>query len=289
MVETEINMKSIISSFCLLVLCMAFLPGRVAAQEYDWKSIAIDGSRSGCKAVTLGSAKESIGRREGKAYVAPSGLRMKGRTAKIAKLLLDSQDEMEPLKVIIGYAPENIYKAYPESPLSNLFIDRIMAAVEKESGKKMDMGIGNFGGIRKNAIYKDILVDDICSMFPFSNQIAYVVLKGSYLKNMVEKMARTSFQVLGGVKIDVVDKKVTRFEIGGSPVEDDKEYYVATISFLLGSGDSMYLANEALEVRKFDKDIDEVFYEWIGEMTASGKDIVYGSDSRITITNTQQK
>ena len=58
---------------------------------------------------------------------------------------------------------------------------------------------------------------------------------------------------------------------------------------MLGSGDSMYLANEALEVRKFDKDIDEVFYEWIGEMTASGKDIVYGSDSRITITNTQQK
>ena len=62
MVETEIDMRSIFLRVFLIALCLAFLQGKAFAQQYEWKKIEIDGSRSGCKAVTLGSAKESIGR-----------------------------------------------------------------------------------------------------------------------------------------------------------------------------------------------------------------------------------
>ena len=56
---------------------------------------------------------------------------------------------------------------FPESALSNWFVDILMAKVEKLSGKKVDIGIANFGGIRVDMPQGDIILDDMLSMFPF--------------------------------------------------------------------------------------------------------------------------
>ena len=139
----------------------------------------------------------------------PSGRTFHGGTVpEVARLVIEAQPVMAPVKKVVGHSPKAMKVEYPESALSNLFADKIMEAVEKVSGKHVDVGIVNFGGIRVDMPEGDILVDDIMSMFPFKNNIVYVALKGSRLKEILDGMASGNFQALGGIRVVAEDGKI---------------------------------------------------------------------------------
>ena len=191
---------------------------------------------------------------------------------------------MAPVKKVIGYSPEAMILAEPESALSNLFIDRIMAAVEEVSGRHVDVGIGNFGGIRVDMPQGDILLDDLLSMFPFKNSIVYVALRGVDLRAILEQMASTRVQVLGGVRLVVSDGKIVSATVGGEPIDDAKIYGVATISFLLDGGDNLHVGRNAVEIMEYDDiDIIDIMLDYVNAETAAGRDIVYHTDGRVKI------
>jgi hypothetical protein len=72
---------------------------------------------------------------------------------------------------------------------------------------------------------------------------------------------------------------VETFTIGGRPVEDDKLYSVATISFLLHGGDGLSLADNAVNIINYDVMIMDAVLERIYALSAEGKSIK-GSDVR---------
>lgn len=254
------------------------------AEDMKWKRDRMDGSRTGCVVPKATDIQKALGSVKGCTYYAPNGKVYKGGTiAKVADLVIKAQPVMAPVKEVIGYSPEEMVKAYPECALSNFFIDTIMDAVEKTSGKKVDVGIGNFGGIRVDMPKGDIFVDDIRSMFPFKNNIAYVALKGKEIRTILERMAAGSFQVLGGVRVVAEDGKIVSAEIGGGPIDDDKVYGVATISFLLYGGDNLSVAENAVEVIEYPIDIYDAMMDFIKAETAAGRPIVYRADGRVTI------
>ena len=122
------------------------------------------------------------------------------------------------------------------------------------------------------------------SMFPFSNQLVYLEIKGSDLRNIFERMAAGRFEALGGVRIVVQNDKVVSVEVGGEPLDDDKVYGMATISFLLNGGDGLALQENALSVKVFeDIDIIDAVLEHVREETAAGRPIEYSKDGRVTI------
>lgn len=255
------------------------------AQEYSWTSVEMDGSRTGCTAPVKDNVTAALGKHEGCRYVAPSGksYRRGSAVAKTAKIVTDAQPRMARVKEVIAYSPEAMEVVYPEGPLSNWFIDILMAKTEKLSGRKVDIGVGNFGGIRVNMPQGDVMLDDMVSMFPFKNQLVYVEHKGSELRSIIEKMASSRFQVLGGVRVVAKDGKVVSLEIGGKPVEDEKTYGMATISFLLNGGDNLMLGNNALYIEKYDVDIIDAVLEHVRAETAAGRPIVSESDGRVVI------
>ena len=130
----------------------------------------------------------------------------------------------------------------------------------------------------------DILLDDILSMFPFSNTIVYVALKGRDLRALLEQMAATRVQVLGGVRIVVSDGRLVSATIGGEPLDDDRVYGVATISFLLDGGDNLHVGRNALEIINYDDiNIIDIMLEYIHAETAAGREISYSTDGRVKI------
>ncbi|MDE5732126.1 MAG: 5'-nucleotidase C-terminal domain-containing protein [Bacteroidales bacterium] len=255
------------------------------AQEYSWTSVAMDGSRTGCTAPAKDNVAAALGKYHGCRYVSPSGKAYKrgSAVAKTAKIVIDAQPGMARVKEVIAYSPKAMEVVYPEGPLSNWFIDILMAKTEKLSGRKVDIGVGNFGGIRVNMPQGDVMLDDMVSMFPFKNQLVYVEHKGSELRSIIEKMAATRFQVLGGVRVIAKDGKVVCLEIGGEPLDDDKTYGMATISFLLNGGDNLMLGNNALYIEKYDVDIIDAVLEHVSAETAAGRPIVSESDGRVVI------
>lgn len=250
------------------------------AQDYTWETHVMDGSRTGCKAASAVNADETIGVvRQNGSYVAPSGTVFPkcSSTAKVASIVLEAQPEMTDLKSVIAYSEDEMPQSSRESKLSNWFVGIIMDKVSALSGKKSDVGICNFGGIRKGMPKGDVLLDDIQSMFPFKNYLVHLEMTGSQLRKNFEKMAAGKFQAVGGVSIEVADGKLVSVLVGGEPLKDDQVYNVATISFLLHGGDGLSLADDSIKVDNYDVLIYDAVMEHINALTASGQSIK-GSD-----------
>ena len=272
----------------MIILLVALAPAFASARDgvKEWKCVPMDASRTGVTVPTVSDTDKALGTVKGRKYTAPNGKVYKGGSAgRTASILASVQPVMAPVKEVIASSPEAMAKKYPESALTNWFIDNLMEAVAKASGKKVDVGIGNFGGVRVDMPQGDVLVDDIRSMFPFKNDIVYVSLKGSDLRLILENMASGRFQILGGVRVVAQNGKLVSAEVGGEPLDDEKIYGVATISFLLNGGDRLYIARNALEVVQYPVDIYEAMMGRILENTdENGRPVITGkTDGRITI------
>ena len=261
--------------------CMA-----ASAQEYTWSATEMDGSRTGCSAPSKENVDEAIGTFDGKTYVAPNGTRHKKKSAaaRTAKAVLKAQPKMARVKDVVAHATGSWDKGYPESELSNWLIDIMIAKTEAISGKPVHMGVTNFGGIRADMPQGDVILDDLLSMFPFKNYLVYLEHKGSTIRSIIEEMAATRFQVLGGVRVVVKDDKVESIEIGGEPLDDNKVYGLVTVSFLLHGGDGLFLANDALSMTEYhDVNVIDAVLEHVYAETAAGRSLEYKKDGRVTI------
>lgn len=269
----------------VLTIAMAAISVAAFAQEYSWEAAAMDGSRTGCTSPSENNVRETLGRFKGSKYIAPNGkvFRKNTSTAKVARIVLDAQPQMARVKEVVATSPEAMYSEYPESALSNWFVDLIMDGVGKISGKPVDIGIANFGGIRVDMPEGDVILDDLLSMFPFKNQVVYLEHKGSEIRKILESMAAGRFQVLGGVRVVAEDGKLVSVEIGGEPLDDSKVYGMATISFLLHGGDGLSLSDNAVSETIYDIDIIDVVLDFVRAETAAGRPLVSESDGRVII------
>ena len=272
--------KTKLTLFGLLCLCVCS-----CAQIYKWESVSMNGSRTGCVATTTDNVVEALGVIEADGtYKSPSGnvYPAESTTAKIASAVIAAQPKMSSVKKVIAHSEESMHNTGRESRLSNWFVELIMNKVAAYSGKKVDVGICNFGGIRASMPEGDVILDDIKSMFPFRNYVVYLELPGSELKAIFSKMAAGRFEAVAGPQIEVENGRIVSAKIDGEDIVDDRMYGVATISFLLHGGDGLSLAENASNIQEFDIAIVTAVLEYIDELNAQGKSIK-GSDARYVV------
>ena len=270
---------------CLFILVI-LLSASLSAQDYKWKAVKMDARRTGCITPMTDNIKEAIGEFDGDTFVAPNGKRFgkKTATARTARHVLDAQPVMAKVKEVVGYAPEMMDKDYPESKLSNWAVDIIMSSVQELSGKPVHMGVLNFGGIRADIPQGDVTLDDMKSIFPFKNHVVYLEMKGSEVRKLLEDMAKGRFQVLGGVKVVAENRQLVSAEVGGAPIDDDKVYGVATISFLLKGGDGLALEDISVSVEHFaEVDIIDAIMDFVRAEKAAGRPLTKELDGRVIV------
>lgn len=257
----------------------------LSAQEYSWKAVPMDGSRAGCRYAMQDDLDEAIGKIEGGAYTAPNGTMFKKNSdvTKVASLVLDAQSSMSAKKEIIGCTDHEIKSARPESELSNMIVDLMMKETQESVGKPVHMGVLNYGGIRSEFAAGNILLDDVELMLPFVNYLVYIEHTGSQIRKILEDMAPNRFQALGGVKIVVENGQIVSIDIAGEPLDDEKVYGVASITFLLKGGDGLHLADNAIVVDTLEALVSQPLMKHIKSETAQGRKIGYKKDGRITI------
>ena len=276
----------------IIIAALALYGFTALGQEYDWKSVSMDGSRVGTTSPSKDNVAEAIGTFDGAKYVTPSGrtYHKKSIVGRTASIVMAAQPKMARVKDVIGYSPKAMSASYPESALSNWFVDIIMARTEKLAGKPVHIGVANFGGIRVDMPEGDIILDDMLSMFPFKNQLVYVEHTGKQIKSILGQMAAGRFQVLGGVRVVAEGGKIVSAEIAGEPIQDDKIYGMATISFLLEGGDGLTLGHDAVSVTRFEnEDIIDAVLEYVYAETAAGRPITYETDGRVIVKDLKRK
>lgn len=272
-------MRRIIFTIALVLVCTGAF-----AQKFSWERVIMDGSRTGVEACSADNADEALGIIDGSRYISPSGRVFdKGVTPEVAALLIDAQKQMAEVKQVIACSTRPMLRYRPECELSNWFVDALMRAAEEKSGRKVSFGIVNFGGIRVDMPQGDVLLDDIMSMFPFKNNLCYLELQGKDLRALLEQLAATRWQAIGGVRCVVKDGRLVSAEVDGRPIEDDKFYGVATISFLLDGGDGISVARNCRNLEIYDEYVLDVILPYVKNLTAAGKPIEYSVDGRIKI------
>ena len=129
----------------------------------------------------------------------------------------------------------------------------------------------------------DILHDDIMSMFPFRNRICYVALHGRDLLAILEQMAGSRFQIVGGVKVVAKDGRLVSALIDGEPVVEDRVYGVATLDFLLDGGDGYHVARNAVEVIECNGYLYDTMLSYVRSIEAQGRMIEFENQGWITL------
>lgn len=286
MAENEMMMNRI-GIFAAAAAAMMMSAAWADAQNFsvEWRRVKMDGTRTGVTFSSADNVKETIGEMKGSSYHAPDGkVFRKGVTPKVARIMLASQPEMADVKQVVAYSPKAMVKAYPESALSDWFVDLLMDRCSEMTGRKVDVGFANFGGIRVDMPEGDVLMDDIMSMFPFRNKLCYLELEGRDVRAVLEQLAAEKWQVVGGARCVISrDGKLLSAEIGGEPIDDDKVYGVATLDFLLNGGDGLFLQKNALSTEIMDKYVIDIILPYVKQLTAEGKPLEYHTDGRIKI------
>jgi 5'-nucleotidase/UDP-sugar diphosphatase len=119
--------------------------------------------------------------------------------------------------------------------------------------------------------------------------LVYVEHTGRQIREFLELMASRRFEVLGGVKVVAEGGRLVSVEIDGEPLDDEKIYGLATISFLLKGGDGLSLDKNAVNIRKFDNvQIIDAVLEHVRAEAAAGRPIEYKKDGRVVVKDLKQ-
>ena len=272
--------------YTFLTAVLLCVPALLLAQgvEVSWGKDVIDGHRTGVVASNASNVEESMGSVSGRKYLAPSGRIFRGGTVRnVARIMLEAQPAMAGVKQVIGYSTEEMIRKSPECSLYDWFVDELMRATADSTGKKIDIGLTNRGGVRTEMPKGEIFYDDIMSMFPFKNNLCYVAMKGRDVKALLDQMAATKFLIIGGMKVVARNGKIVSATIDGEPLDDERVYGIATINFLLDGGDGFSIGKNAVEVIHCKGWIYDTMIKYVKDLTAAGKPVEFENKHWITI------
>ncbi|WP_062243415.1 bifunctional metallophosphatase/5'-nucleotidase [Brevibacterium epidermidis] len=188
---------------------------------------------------------------------------------KVAGIISDAEEKAKDLgSEVTGTISEDITRATKdgeedrgaESTLGNLVADALKEGVEETQLEEADFGVTNAGGLRTDLlcdqIYNnedkcEVTVAELNGVLPFANDHGVVTLKGEDVIGVFEEQwqpddASRPFLHLGvSDDVDVVydsdaDKgeHVKSVKVDGEEIDPNKDYRVATLSFLAAGGDN---------------------------------------------------
>lgn len=252
----------------------------VSAQDITWEKVHMDASRVGASIPDRDNVGQAFGRVEGDTYYAPNGkVYTGGSLPDVARIMIEVQPAMAPVKEILGYTTHVLPSDGTE--LQNMVVDRIMATAHEATGLRIDAGVTNRFGIRYDMPEGKVIADDIISMLPFKNYICVVSMNGKSLREKLERMAANRVEALGGIEMTVKDGHIKKVKVGGRRLCDNRIYNVATIDFLLEGGDGIAMAKDAVDLIQTDVLIREALIDYLNQLNAEGKPISYDDKARV--------
>ncbi len=186
---------------------------------------------------------------------------------------------------VVGTAEMSMDRFRPESLLSNLIADVLREAAVEVLGKPADMGLINIGGIRNSLTEGDITTENIYEILPFENSLCVLTMKGSAMKHLFENIAVRLGEGVSGIQLEISkDGKLLQASIAGKPVEDDRDYTVATIDYLADGNDGLTAFLQADKRECPDgATLRGLFMKYVEKQTAAGKKVTSRMEGRVVV------
>lgn len=177
------------------------------------------------------------------------------------------------LSTVLAYSPKTLDKSNGqwETAIGNAMADASLdfgnRVFEKRAGKKIDIAMLNFGGIRSIIPQGEVTTRTAFEIMPFENSLVVAELPGSaILKMLTYFIAEKKPHPLSGISFAIAEnQKPKNIIIAGKPFDESKNYFVATSDYLLNGGDNMVFFKDAVATHDLDYKIRNVLIDYFRE------------------------
>ena len=245
--------------------------------------------QTGSKGLNLGYAKiklDKSGKPSFQYRLIPVNSRLDNRVDPAFSSIIDdyAAEVKEKMDVKLGYAPYNINRGTPESPLGNLSADGLIWMAKKFHNVDADVAVYNSGGVRANIAEGDVTLGDVYAVFPFDNVLSLVTITGRNLRYLMYEVPYNLY-INKGVKL-VSDSSgwVSSITINGEEIDNDKQYTVATIDYITDNDAYTSILGNPIKREDSVEIIRDYFGEYFKYLAAQNNGYITAStDGRITI------
>lgn len=186
--------------------------------------------------------------------------------ADIQNFITPFKEKMDlEMNKVISYTPIDLLKDGFNTPLGNLNCDMIMEEsnkiYQKRHGKKIDMCVLNWGGIRRSFPKGDLYLRSAYEMMPFDNMAWVVTMKGRSIEEMIQFLSESEFgHPIAGMTFKPFD--ISSLKINGEPYDPNREYTIVTNDFLLNGGDNMKFFSGAVSAEDLDMKLRDMIINY---------------------------
>ena len=188
------------------------------------------------------------------------------------------------MDVKLGYAPQDINRRTPESPLGNLSADGLIWAAKHFHNVDADVAVYNSGGVRANIAKGEVTLGDVYAAFPFDNALSILTITG---KNLRYLMYKVPFDLYVNKEVRLVsnsDGWVSSITINGQQIDDNKTYTVATLDYISDNDAYTTILGKPIDREDSVEMIRDYFGEYFKYLAAQNNGYITAStDGRITI------
>ena len=156
-------------------------------------------------------------------------------SSKIDSMIQPYQEVLESeMNEIIAHAEKDFTSGRPNGSLNNWVTDLVLASQTRTVRlSKPIMVLLNFGGLRNSINKGDVTIGDIYKVMPFDNEIVWVELPISELKEIESYLIKSGGEPISGATLE--NGKLTL----NSRNESEESFIVITSDYLMNGGDKM--------------------------------------------------
>lgn len=178
------------------------------------------------------------------------------------------------LDSVVAFNPYELNKSDGElnTALGNLMADIVMEQANPffsgRTGKNIDLVLLNHGGIRSGIDKGPVTARTAYQLMPFENEIVVAELRGDKIKEMIAYLEnnRTAHPISGMTIKMNKDFKVINAEVQNLPIEEDKNYFVATSDYLQQGGDNMVFLKDPVNLYRTDYKIRNAIIDYFNKI-----------------------
>jgi 2',3'-cyclic-nucleotide 2'-phosphodiesterase (5'-nucleotidase family) len=162
------------------------------------------------------------------------------------------------------------------------FAHRMLDTLSSGKAPKADLAIMNVGGIRQPIYKGGVSEGQILSIYPFSNRMVMVKIKGADLWSIFEEMVRKGGESVSDEVRVIVDKdrRLLNVLIDGEQLQKDRDYHVCTIDYLAWGNDDLVSFKKGEIVWSDTVDMSVRVLAYVRWLTEMGMPIVSDDNSR---------
>ena len=200
----------------------------------------------------------------------------------VSALINPYKEKMETeMGEVLVHSDMQIEKGRPESLLGNFLSQLILDKCREYTGRPVDFGIVNYGGIRIPSLPTGpITKGKIYELMPFDNFLVVMTISGAAVKQLADHIASVEGWPVAGIRFEIKGQKAIEITIAGQPLDETATYTMAITDYLADGGDKLtfLVDKDRTATGVFMRD---AIIEYLQELSDAGKSITSQLDERI--------